>query len=484
MKNIVFTVLFLIDIVITCPTINPADINSLIGETVLIPPFSYEGPEFKFNPRDYDNCSFSDFVYSADVLKKEKFKSEFLHKDPNIYATPLYIKDIRVFNKHKKDESIGIIAIRNNEEIIINIPLKFEWSERPLSTLWLTKTWRNKKGITESRGEYVDIPIYNKNKLDSIISLFKSTDFYPVKLFSPSVRKHVDDYYYSSGNHVILGSPYKLCDYKFQKIQGAFNPLVIILEDMGGTRISLPIKPQLIMNESKGISSISLENFSEIFLPEEKLLKEALENNTALVDSVKSLEGREIFLHTNSLPGFYIDKDGSYKKHVDKWYQYFYKVGHPVLIPSNKSKYPFFDVYLLLTNEKFNLTYAYPLTEEALSYFEEPSQKRKEYQSYEENREREFNERILMLEKQLEERKNRLTKKYGKENAELMINGGIKVGFTKEMVLEVESGSIYNGRKIVHELDPNESHWGHTECWTYPDGTTYYFIGNKLNRIQ
>ncbi len=72
-------------------------------------------------------------------------------------------------------------------------------------------------------------------------------------------------------------------------------------------------------------------------------------------------------------------------------------------------------------------------------------------------------------------RKSILTKKYGSTNANLILNGMVRIGMTKSMCRE-SWGEPY-------DINKSTGSWGSHEQWVY--GSSYlYFEGNKLTAIQ
>lgn len=484
MENHFFKFLGITLILNLCIPISSASLDSLIGSNIIIAPFSYQGKNFKNNPINYGNKDFIDIVYTNSVLKKGKFKKEFLHNDQNIYGIPIFIRNILFYNKGKADECIGISALRNNDEIVIHIPLKYNRLESPLSSIWLSDKQLDNNGIIKSKKENIIIPTYNPYLIDSISKGYLNKVLYPVKGVGSCVREQQLSDYYFSDSRVTVGYPYIFMGFAYEKLIEDYVYLTAIFEDSNGRRVNLSLEPRFNASGKKNVAGLSLENFFEIFMSEEELSKEVFNKFESVIDSVKNLRGKEIFLHDNNCKGFLLEPDGAYKGKKDQWIEDFYTIGEILMIPALNQDFPFLDLYVELINEKSHMKYAYPMTKEALLFFEDSTLKREEFSRKEEIYKKELEELAIIQAKKDGERKIRLIKKYGQVNAELILKGYVKVGFTKEMCLEVESTSIFKDKKKIFELDPSESQWGHTECWVYPNGTIYYFKGNKLNRIH
>jgi hypothetical protein len=91
-------------------------------------------------------------------------------------------------------------------------------------------------------------------------------------------------------------------------------------------------------------------------------------------------------------------------------------------------------------------------------------------------RKKENQARIAELEKEERAYKNNLVRKYGAGNAKLILNGEVRIGFTKAMCVEAwgEPSSI----------NRTTTRYGSLEQWVYGLGSYLYFEGNKLTGIQ
>ncbi|HVW14708.1 MAG TPA: hypothetical protein VHB54_12815 [Mucilaginibacter sp.] len=78
--------------------------------------------------------------------------------------------------------------------------------------------------------------------------------------------------------------------------------------------------------------------------------------------------------------------------------------------------------------------------------------------------------------KQTELRKQRLISKYGRETADLILNGRMRIGMTKQMAIE----SWGKPEKIHSTIFPNSVY----EQWVYPNYNYLYFENGLLTTIQ
>lgn len=91
-------------------------------------------------------------------------------------------------------------------------------------------------------------------------------------------------------------------------------------------------------------------------------------------------------------------------------------------------------------------------------------------------RQKENQERIAQQEREDREYRNILVRKYGAANAKLIMNGEVRIGFTKQMCEEAWGEPQYINNTI--------SSYAKWEQWVYGLGTYLYFSGNKLVVIQ
>lgn len=92
----------------------------------------------------------------------------------------------------------------------------------------------------------------------------------------------------------------------------------------------------------------------------------------------------------------------------------------------------------------------------------------------EEERQRE--EARLALEKEQQERKAALIRKYGKSNAELILSGRVRIGMTQAMCREAWG--------VPDDINRTSGSWGVHEQWVYGLGSYLYFENGILSSIQ
>lgn len=84
--------------------------------------------------------------------------------------------------------------------------------------------------------------------------------------------------------------------------------------------------------------------------------------------------------------------------------------------------------------------------------------------------------RIAEEQRQKAERKARLTKKYGKTYADLILQGKVRIGMTAEMCREAWG--------VPDDINRSSGSWGVHEQWCYDWGGYLYMENGKLTSIQ
>lgn len=85
-------------------------------------------------------------------------------------------------------------------------------------------------------------------------------------------------------------------------------------------------------------------------------------------------------------------------------------------------------------------------------------------------------DKYLAEQKALKERLQALTRKYGSANAKLIMDGKVKLGFTKAMCEEAWGKPS--------DINKSSGSWGTSEQWVYGNGNYLYFKNGKLTSID
>lgn len=157
---------------------------------------------------------------------------------------------------------------------------------------------------------------------------------------------------------------------------------------------------------------------------------------------------------------------------LDGWGEGYFHITGVRMLPSYSNK-PFFNYFAIASNG--NSEFAIPIENDFSDFVVSASEHRNEVAAEEARLENERAEREARWAKEEREEQANLARKYGSNNAKLIMEGSIRLGFTKPMVKE-SWGSPYDTMTV-------SNNYGSVECWIYGLGTYVYFRGNKVVQI-
>lgn len=449
--------------------------ETLVGKYVQLTPFNLESK--------YINTAteLRPIVYSSNVLIKGDFNQKFLSSNQELFGINLLIKDVKVLNEGKKNESIAIIADREGEEIVIYLPLKFNTNAPPLSSVWYSQL-ETESGFVNiykrTNKRFIDIPYYDAALIDSISQAYVGKIVYPIKSYKYGhIRDKKDSNWFRWRNNIIAGCPYLFDGISYSIPFGSIIYLTADLRDSDGNIFKLPIEMKETylhnaVNTGQRKDTPSLENFSQYIWTEDSLLKSLQYYDNQIADSISTLIGKEIFVSGSDVSGYYINNNSRNIYHFTK--PDYYTLECIMLMPSIIREYPYFNRFAVLSNNSGK--YAFPITSLSVSYISDGSIKRAEETLIREESQRREQERQILESEEEQRYKSSLIKRFGKRDAELIIYGRVRLGFTKAMCEEAW-GTPYDTTRMTTQ-------YGTTEAWWYGDGTILYFQGNKLVIIQ
>lgn len=451
-------------------------VESLVGKYVQLTPFNLESK--------YINSAteLKPIVFSPNVLIKGDFNKKHLLNNQDIFGVNLLIKGVKVLNEGKKDEAMAIIADRDNEEIVIYLPLRFNAKEPPFSSVWYNDLESESGFINiykRTNKRFIDIPYYDANLIDSISQAYTGKIVYPVRSYKHGyINDKKESTWYRRRNNIISGNPYVFDGLSYSMPFGSIIYLTADLRDSDGNIFRLPIEMKETylhnrVNTGRRMDTPSLEEFSQYMLTEDSLLSILKSQHIQYADSISPLIGKEIFVIGSDLYGYNINENDTRNLHQFTKSD-FYKLECVMLMPSVIREYPYFNRFAILTNNSGK--YAFPITSSSVSYISDGLQKREEDKLQKEEYQRRERERQALEDAEEQQYKNSLIKKFGQKNAELIVEGRVKLGFTKAMCEEAW-GLPYDTTRVTTKF-------GTAEAWWYGDGTILYFQGNKLVIIQ
>jgi hypothetical protein len=281
-----------------------------------------------------------------------------------------------------------------------------------------------------------------------------------------------EDYIHLSVENLGLGvgKPYRFVGYEFFN-----NILSLRFIDQKG-------KEHLISVSPKGGYGLTLENFTSIFLTEKELVSLVTKIDSVAVSSVLPLLEKEVFVKQEDMNwkyGYLLTEDyriSSSKAFYNNTRDDNYYTFETIMIMPKKDglKYPYYINYAILS--QYGNRYALPLNDETIKFIYDGKSQREKFRIEQEESVRQEREREQEITKETSQYKNSLIRKFGRKNAEIIMEGAVRIGFTKSMCEEAW-GSPYNITTV-------STKYGTAEAWWYGSGDILYFRGNKLVIIQ
>lgn len=451
-------------------------VESLVGKYIQLTPFNLDSKYIK------TATEFRPIVYSPIALAKGDFNKKYLLNNQEIFGIDLLIKDVKVINEGKKDESIAVTANRGGEEIVIYLPLKYNVKEPPLSSVWYNQL-ESESGFVNiykrTKKRFIDIPYYDAALIDSISQAYTGKIVYPIKSYQHGyINDKKESTWYRWRNNVIAANPYIFDGLSYSKPFGSIIYLTADLRDSDGNIFRLPIEMKETylhncVNTGRRMDTPSLEEFSQYIWTEDSLLSVLKSYDSQYANSISHLIGKEIFISDSDLYGYDIHENGTRNLHQFTKSD-FYRLDSIKLMPSVIKEYPYFNSFAILTNNSGK--YAFPITSSSVSYISDGTQKREEVRILKEEYQKKERERQTLELAEEQRYKNFLINKFGKKDAELILDGRVRLGFTKTMCEEAW-GTPYDTTRVTTQF-------GTAEAWWYGDGSILYFQGNKLVIIQ
>lgn len=438
------------------------NVYDLKGKCIIIP----QKKEYNTSEKPYTTG-----VYTEQVLGKFKFKEEFIYQT-NILGERIEVLDVLNINKGKKKEAILIHAKHNGNGIVLYFPKQYKESDSELFTARFYTTtersiWSEK---TTACLDSIFVYHYDAVQLDSINSKYLNKNIYYVgkqqylvkatNSFNRQKIKHQTPYIFRG---ISFEKDERYCNCGGWECKG-YIKIPCILLGLGDKEYHLPIMMDsthfrnTINYES---NDITFKDFTEYFEIEEEFINNSKKQyNIQIIRHLKKrYEGKEIYLKANN---YYIDKG-----------YYLFKEIKPSWSNDDGIYYKYF---AFLENPFNNRIYKYPITNDLDNDIVFAEEQRKIEEEEARKQAEEEAKYQAMLEKEEQEYKASLIKKFGRKNALLILDNIVQIGFTKQMCIE-SWGQPYDINRTI-------TSGGTHEQWVYGIGRYLYFEGNILTAIQ
>lgn len=443
-----------------------------------------------------------DCFFSPEALVKKKFKKEFL-LTVSMFNRPVIVEDVVMLNPTKESKRAVAIVLNDNEQTaILYIPLcnkyPFSGESMCITTRYLT-AYKEVARFTHvdliSDFSDVSIPFFDLTLSDSISSVYSGKIIYPIQK-TCGMRQNANnpDYLRVKEHEIVLGYPYTFNGIFYDSsdlYRGISNSPSVHLIDYCGNLIQFPLNaysaissPSVQTILSNYDSMPSVESFSEYFIESDSLISQSIRAiDNSMVDSFRDKFFRqEIYFEPQTA------SSNSASEPILELTSSFFPTGNTAtpkgyfnlidirLLPSVKHK-PYLFQYAIISDSTATKHYGIPLTTQFMdNSFEIAQQRRSRLEAERQEIEQARIERERQVEREEQIYKNTLIRKYGRTNATLILDGVVKIGFTKPMCEEAW-GEPYDISRVTTQF-------GTAEAWWYGNGIVLYFSGNKLVIIQ
>lgn len=406
----------------------PTDIFALKGKRIVL-----LNNYVTWSNRLGSNTPSEKVFYNHNALQKSKFSSKNLYKG-NVTGKELIVDDVELRN----DKYLLIKFTDGNDSLAMYVsqrkhPFKDKFGERTISEE--TKASRKIGFYYYDGDEFAFIkshqgePFYyeGNKKCTAEINLNNNNSFYELSLKDEK-------------GHVVMHS--------------TISPYQIYVDIKNGNSWGI------LQND---YNKFYLKNFISKIIFEKDLIAKC-ENNcdTNYISSIKEkFINNEVFVNKDGWNDFYTFDSIAIRNIGIEYPEYKYVI---CLSSKNKSR------YLAIDSDNMNSIVSGKQKREEILMEEEAARKRAEEEAATEEK------RAIEETRKQQEYKNHLIKKFGKKNANLILDGQVQIGFTKEMCIEAW-GEPYDINRTI-------TGYGTLEQWVYGIGTYLYFEGNVLTGIQ
>lgn len=427
-------------------------------------------------------------VYTLESLKKYKFEDKYLY-NKRVEGDTIIITDVlHIFPDKKKKEAILILFNHAGNDLVYYIPLHYEVDDKRSFRNFIVGDKHPRKfggeinwNIKECSIDDIDVVFY---KIDDINYL---RDYFQGKEVWPTLRKGSNDQWIQLKDSPFIFKGLEFCEggingrleyprnYNIKTLHAFFK------KANGDVRsYELIHQPKLLHITYIGEDETTPSSLTKDFITLEECkyqCEESTLNHKEIIDSINNkYRNKLIHLNYDKMPDSYKRKSYCVDENKMMWpkwdNEYFNYKGIECLPILDKR--PYHSIYAVITDSN-NKEFVIPVTnsffdyvEDGLAYKEKVTFEMAKIQEEKENRE------AQKIEEE-QEYLNNLTKKYGRQNAKLIINGEIKLGFNKAMVIEAW-GNPYDTMTVTNSL-------GTVECWIYGIGSYIYFQGEKVVQI-
>ena len=405
-------------------------------------------------------------LYYESVLYDLKFNKKKLYPD-NILGSQVYIEDVFLINKgNKKKEAVVIVMNNGIESLALHLPLQYKIVKQS-NGFRITKKYAFESffsGTQKGVSSYSTVTY--KVEIDDI-----NIKHFDLHVLDSIELKHYNEIFYF--RHSL--DPYVFNGFKFDDNVSRLDvEYKGIKEDFIR---SIRLRPEATFAK-RGIEQGNyLSGFMSSVIWEKELMAIAeSKSDSIFINKLKQKYiGKEIHKRGNINLGWHTIINIQNGKDDSNQFKGFYNCVDIRLIKSNRLEHKYFYCAILediSTGEK----YAIQIKEDFDNIFVLADDYRKQEAERIREEYRIEAERKSLIAKEEAAYEARLVRKYGKKNAQLILNSDVVLGFTKEMCIESWGEPLDINRTITRNSK--------SEQWVYGIGMYLYFEGNILTGIQ
>lgn len=365
-------------------------------------------------------------IYTHESLIKNKFTKKYLCKD-TLVGKKIHVSDVYIINPNKKKKKAIIMCLNTDSNVyVIHLPLCLEsynyYSSIDIETENISLFYYDYDEIVEANDRYCSKKSFRKIKEGAHYRYLKNE---PSVIDSFAIKDNCLYAYYKMNKYGIPIKPYNT---RKKYYHSDYN------DDLDGFLSEIILEEDLECECKKRYDSVYIDSIKRTFLNKEVYYSQ--ENYVA--------EENKFNLCTN------------------------------IEIKNTGKKEPNYQFVIILTNN--NGSKSIIITKDNMKFIELAEEYREKKKIKEEKEEQERIKHEVLLVKEEAEYKAKLIRKYGKQNALLILNNEVKLGFTKAMCIEAWGKPSEINRTITR--------YGTREQWVYGLGCYLYFDGNILSGIQ
>lgn len=454
--------------IIYCFAFSPQDLK---GKTIILPSL-------------LDCTEYISSFYDISVLEKGKFEDKFLITDTQFLNDTVFVKDVLHLNPDKpKKESIDIILSYNNRDFVFHFPFRYSSDIFRYHRYHLSRESRLNHNTYTISPEDIEIMFYDYDEYSKLRETFSSQKLYATEKTNGFDR--FEPYKFVSLNFSSDTS------HKLSKTLMSF--LLATFESSDGKIIEMPIKVgrsyhyfqngrnsgRVLIND--GVN-FDLQECISFFAYENDLISKAAKNaNHILIDSIKNkFNGQEVYVavyDAKQVSNFEIPllNGNSFKwSYSPEWEKVTASEVKPLIVSDYYKGIIKANYYLIL--ERDDKPFCGLLVDDKIfRYIEIATEREKRLEAERIESERRAAERHREIEQEEKNYIASLVRKYGKANADLILNEEIRLGFTYKMVEEAWGSP--------NDITTVTNYGGTIECWIYGFGIYVYFKGGKVVQI-